>query len=136
MNKISALLIALFFITVSASAQRKYVYLIKKNGDYILEQDSADHVRILEELNKNSKKYLVRELFMTGETKAEGISTDFYSLNVYEGSYTSFYKNGKVKKTATYKNGRLIDTVQNYYPNGALYTKIVYKGLVDTFSVH
>lgn len=111
---------------INGFAQRKNTYLIKKNGEYVLKADSADYFRIVEEPAKGSSLYLTKEFYINGTRKSIGYSSKI-DPPIYEGQYASFFEDGKKKQIANYVNGKLSDTLYNYYPNGNIYSVIAYK---------
>ena len=126
MKKLFCLSSIFLFSCLTVFAQRKNTYLIKNNGEYVLKADSADYFRTVEEPAKGSSLYLIKEFYINGNRKSVG-----YSLKIdppsYEGQNISYFENGKKKQIANYVNGKLSDTVYNYYPNGNIYCVIAYK---------
>jgi TonB family protein len=125
MKKYTFALLLFSFLYLGASAQKQNTYFIKNNGQYVTQRDSADFIRIVQEPEKDSKLFLTREYYKDGTKKAIGLSAKIDPPK-YEGIYIAYYKNGKTKQVANYKNGQLTDTVYNYYPNGRLYSTLVY----------
>lgn len=109
----------------NAEAQKKNVYFIKYDGQYVTQRDSADYIRIVEESQKDSKLFMTREFYANGKRKSVGMSATIDPPK-YEGTYLSFYPNGNKKEIAIYNDGRLVDSAYHYYPNGQLYTFFVY----------
>lgn len=126
MIKSNFLLLLLLSICNSAFAQKKEnVYLIKDNGQYVEKQDSADFIRIVQEPDKGSELFMVKEFFKDGNIKSMGLSRKV-DPPMYEGTYRSMYHNGKKKQVANFAKGKLTGQVLNYYPNGQLYTCFIY----------
>jgi len=130
MNKFRFLLLSFLFVSAGATAQRQNLYFLKNNGQYVKLRDSADYLRIIKEPEQGSELYVVNEHYLDGTTKSLGYSSKI-DPPVYEGQYISYYKNGKKRMMGNYKQGKLIDTVHNYYPNGNLYTAIGYSSTSD-----
>jgi TonB family protein len=124
--KISDFLLLIFLCSyTSIFAQKQNVYLIKDNGQYVKTQDSADYIRIVQEPEKGSALYIINEYYKDGKVRSMGLSRRI-DPPLYEGSYRSMYNNGNKKQVATYVKGNLSGQVFNYYPNGQLYTSLVY----------
>jgi TonB family protein len=125
MKKANFLLMVLLCTCTGIFAQKQNVYLIKDNGQYVQKQDSADYVRIVQEPDKGSALYPINEFYKDGKIRSMGLSRRI-DPPLYEGLYRSMYNNGNKKQVATYEKGKLNGQVLNYYPNGQLYTNLVY----------
>ncbi|SHG59982.1 energy transducer TonB [Pedobacter caeni] len=125
MNKTGALLISFLCIGLGTFAQRQNQYFLKDNGTYVKLRDSADYIRIVQEPDQGSLLYKVFEYYLDGTDKSSGLSKKIDPPK-YEGAYVSYYKNGNKHIQGNYANGQLKDTVDTYYPNGRLYTRMVW----------
>jgi TonB family protein len=125
MNRSNFLLCILLFLYAGASAQKQNVYFIKDNGQYVDIRDSADYIRIVREPETGTDLYPVTEYYLNGKMKSIGLSGKIDPPK-YEGTYRALYENGTKKQVATYAGGRLSGAVYNYYPNGQLYTCLIY----------
>ncbi|MBB5638515.1 TonB family protein [Pedobacter cryoconitis] len=130
MFKFHFFLCALLCLFFTASAQRQNTYLLKNNGDYVTEKDSADYIRYVTEPIQGNPLYMVKEYYMDGTEKSEGFSRSIDRI-VYDGRRTTFFPNGNIKEKAIFNKGFMIDTVMNYYPNGKLFTIKVYTRLLE-----
>lgn len=130
MNKRYFLFLFSLLIYFGVSAQRQNLYFLKKNGQQVKLRDSADYLRIVKEPEPGSELYVVNEHYLDGTTKSTGFSSKI-NPPTYEGQYISYYRNGKKKMVANYKEGKLADTAHQYYPNGNLYTIISYAVAAD-----
>ena len=126
MYKAIFLFSALLLITLTAAAQRQNVYFFNDKDEYLKTRDSATYLRIVQEPAGDPPLYVVNEFYTDGTKKSAGFSSKIDPPQ-YEGPYVSFYKNGNKKQIATYSKGKLTDTAYNYFPNGNLYTSMVYK---------
>lgn len=108
-------------LALGAFAQKQNVYFLKNNGKQVSTKDSADYIRILREPDSGSVYYNVLEFYKNGVHKLLGKSSKI-EYNVLQGDCLTFYQNGKRKLYATYKDGVLINTAIQYFPNGNLYT--------------
>lgn len=124
------LLLFVCSLYLTAAAQKQNTYFLKKNGDYVTILDSADYIRIVQEPEKGSSLYPTKEYYRSGKKKNIGYSTKIDPPK-YEGQYISFYENGNRKKLAYYEEGKVTDTVYNYYPNGKLYTATAFFQMKD-----
>lgn len=118
-------------IYMNVAAQRQNTYFITKNGKYVTNADSADIIRIVKENENGSSLYSTNEFYHSGNKKSIGFSSTI-DPPTYEGQFISYFENGKRKQLMNYKNGKIIDTVYSYYPNGQLYSVIGYSHLKDS----
>jgi len=125
MKRSDFLLFLLLFIYTGVFAQKQNVYLIKNNGQYVEKQDSADFIRIVQEPDKGSELFVVKEYYKDGKLKSLGLSRKV-DPPLYEGTYRSMYDNGSKKQIANFAKGKLTGQVLNYYPNGKLYSCLIY----------
>ncbi|MBG6234729.1 antitoxin component YwqK of YwqJK toxin-antitoxin module [Pedobacter sp. CAN_A7] len=126
---------SLLFVGLHVSAQKKNVYLLKNNGDYVKNADSADFIRSVEEPEKGSNLYPTKEFYMNGTRKSYGYSSKI-DPPLYEGTFLSFFENGKKKQYKNYVKGKIIDTAFNYFPNGKVYSTLLYKPSGDSSIVY
>jgi TonB family protein len=131
MKKFSFLIFTVLLFSLNVDAQRKNTYLLKNNGEYVSNADSADYVRQVEEPAKDSDLYPTKEYYINGSRKSVGQTSRIEPLCL-EGRHISFFKNGKRKQISTYLHGKIIDSVYNYYPNGKLYTISYRRSPIDT----
>ncbi|WP_426667940.1 TonB family protein [Mucilaginibacter sp. McL0603] len=87
------------------------------------DKDSADFVRtiLLPDGNTDKSLFLIKDYYKNGTPKMIGTSTvrsDYIRLS---GSCMEFFPDGKRKSVKNYKNGKLVDDVIQYFPNGQLY---------------
>jgi TonB family protein len=125
MTKSSFLLLTILCICTGTFAQKQNVYLIKDNGQYVDLRDSADYIRLVQEPDQGSALFIIKEYYKDGKLKSMGLSKRI-DPPLYEGLYRSMYNNGNKKQVAIYAKGQLNGPVYNYYPNGQLYTSMVY----------
>ncbi|SHF37784.1 TonB family protein [Pedobacter caeni] len=128
MNKLNFLLSVLLFFCLNAVAQvpADTTYYIKKNVGYVKNKDSADYKRVVTASKSGNGIYQVNDYYMNGKKKSIG-QTRMDKRMIYEGPYVSYYQNGNKEKEGNYVNDELEGEVTTYYPNGKLYTTIVYK---------
>lgn len=122
------LILFVFFsliLFIQAEAQKKNVYFIKNNGNYVNQRDSADFIRVVQEPDSGTKLYIVKEFYTNGKRKSIGLSSKIDPPK-YEGTYTSYYSGGHRKQILSYEKGRLVDNSYTYFPNGKLYTTLSY----------
>jgi antitoxin component YwqK of YwqJK toxin-antitoxin module len=126
MKKIALLLLSSWiFLFQHVFAQRQNTYFLKNNGDYVSKADSADIIRIVQEPENGSTLYPIKEFYVDGSKKSYGYSSKI-DPPLYEGQFISFFKNGIRKQFANYVQGKTVDTVYNYFPNGKLYSALYY----------
>lgn len=123
-----------FLVSATAFAQKRNIYYLKNNGKEVSTKDSADYIRVVSEPDSGTALYNFQEFYPSGKPKFIGKSSEIY-LVALEGPCVEFYSSGKRKKMATYRNGRKVDDVYHYYPNGKLYSvtnyfsgKVIYLG--------
>lgn len=125
MKKSNFLILFLLCTYTGLFAQKQNVYFIKDDGQYVEVKDSADFIRVVQEPDKGSELFMIRQYYPDGKLKSVGLSMKI-DPPVYDGMYRELYKNGSRKQVATYVQGKLSGPVYNYYPNGKLYTTYVY----------
>jgi hypothetical protein len=136
MKKIVFLIFSsLLILSTSVSAQKQNVYFHKNNGDYLKNADSADFIRMVHEPEKGSKLYPTKEFYTSGMRKSVGYSSQI-DPPLYEGSFISFFENGRKKQILSYKKGKITDTAYNHFPNGKLYTTLYYEQSGDSSIVY
>ena len=136
MKKIVFLIFSsLILLFTSVSAQKQNVYFLKNNGDYLKNADSADFVRMVQEPEKGSKLYLIKEFYISGMRKSVGSSSRI-DLPLYEGRFISFYENGRKKQISSYVKGKITDTAYNHFPNGNLHSTLYYEQSGDSSIVY
>jgi TonB family protein len=116
---------------MDVSAQRQNIYFLKNNGDYLSKADSADFIRIVQEPEKGSTLYLTKEFFVSGHKKSYGYS-DRIDPPLYEGKFISFFENGMKRQVMNYVHGKIADTAISYFPNGTLYSSMIYTQIGDS----
>jgi TonB family protein len=136
MKKIVFLIFSsLILLCLQVSAQKQNIYFLKNNGDYVKNADSADFIRTVQEPEKGSKLYPIKELYMNGTRKSFGYSSQI-DPPIYEGSFLSFFENGRNKHYRTYVKGKITDSTYNYFPNGKLHSTLFYKQSGDSSIVY
>lgn len=125
MNKAGLFLIVFLGFASGTFAQRQNQYFFKNNGVRVKLRDSADYLRIVQEPEQGSKLYKVNEYYLDGTDKSSGFSKTINPVT-YEGAYVSYHKNGNKHIVANYNGDQLKDSVDTYYPNGTLYTRMVW----------
>jgi hypothetical protein len=134
MKKHVLLLFISFSLTLQVAAQRQNIYYLKNSGREVSSIDSADYIRVVQEPERGSLLYPTREYYANEHKKSIGYSSRIDPPK-YEGQFRSYYKNGKTKAVLRYAAGKLTDTAYTYYPNGGLYTAIVYTPTKETTEV-
>jgi TonB family protein len=121
------------FLVSSSFAQKQNVYLLKNNGKYVTERDSADYTRIVREPDAGTTFYNVLEYYLDGNPKLIGKSSTIDPIKL-EGQCVSFYPDKNKKRIANYENGQLTGEIYDYYPNGKLYRVSSYNKLSEKHS--
>lgn len=83
------------FLCLNSFAQRQNIYLLKNNGRYVTERDSADYTRIVREPDSGTVLYNVLEYYLDGNPKLIGKSSEVDPIKL-EGMTISYYPN-KIK---------------------------------------
>lgn len=96
-------------------------------------RDSADYVRVVREPDSASVLYNVLEFYLNGDTKLVGKSS-VIDPPKYEGMVVSYYRNGKRREIANYKNGLPAGSQFEFYPNGKPYIVKKYPDSVDVYT--
>jgi antitoxin component YwqK of YwqJK toxin-antitoxin module len=134
MKKHVLLLFVACSLFLQVAAQRQNNYYLKNNGREVNSIDSADYIRVVQEPERGSLLYPIKEYYPNESKKSIGYSSRINPPK-YEGQFRSFYKSGKTKQVLRYVGGKLIDTAYTYYPNGGLYSAIVYTPTKETTDV-
>jgi antitoxin component YwqK of YwqJK toxin-antitoxin module len=111
--------------------QKQNVYYIKSDGSYVSKAESADFIRIVQEPEKGSSLYPTKEYYKSGHKKSYG-NSNAIDPPVYEGRFMSFFENGMRKQLKNYVNGKWVDSVVSYFPNGKLHSSVLYKQSGDS----
>jgi len=136
MKKIVYLLFSsCMLLGLHVSAQRQDTYFLKNNGEYLVDADSADFIRLVREPEKRSKLYLTKEFYISGKRKSTGYSSRIQPP-IYEGQFISFYENGRKKQILNYVKGKITDTAYRHFPNGRLHTSMFHKAIGDSSVVY
>jgi TonB family protein len=118
------------FLVSNSFAQKQNVYLLKNNGKYVTERDSADYTRIVREPDAGTSLYNVLEYYLNGNLKLIGKSSTIDPIKL-EGQCVSFYPDKNKKRIGTYENGMLTGEIYDFYPNGKLYRQSIYLKAAD-----
>lgn len=118
------ILVTLLFFTSACFAQKRYVFLYKKDGERVLSKDSVDYIRVINGPNE-AKMYQVTEYYKSGKPKAAWMSPNIEPATIV-GTYIAFWPNGNKKESATYKQGKLNDDDSSFFNNGQLHSVISY----------
>jgi len=130
MSRFSLLLFVFLSPFLKVSAQRQNTYFIKNDGQYVTQRDSADYIRFVQEPEKGTHLYGLKEYYFDGTAKTLG-RTSKIDPPLYEGMCRTFFPNGKKKMIANYSKGKITDTAYTYYPNGQLYKVVSYTNYPD-----
>jgi len=101
-------------------SQRQHVYFLKNNGKYVLQRDSANYIRIVNEPDSASVLYNVTEFYLNGKKKLVGKSKTGDPPR-YEGQCTRYYANGAQESITNYKNNSKSGLQYDFYRNGKPY---------------
>lgn len=112
------------FQTANATQPDTLLVFYKNNGRVVDTRDSADYFRFIMPPDKSvdADLYRVYDFYMDGKPKRVANSLTGTINVVLDGSSISYFDNGKRKNTMEFKNGRVVNYITNYYPNGELYT--------------
>ena len=80
-------------------------------------KDSASYYRIIKDYNVRQETYKVKDYYITGELQMEGDFLD-PDVNLKEGRFRWFYKNGNQKEEAYYQKDRRRRDYRTWYENG------------------
>lgn len=102
------------------------VYYVKNDGNIADDKGDADYVLFIlpqQEIN-NKKLYPVMAYYPNGKLKLTAASRSRSVNLVIEGTYITYFPNGKRQSVVTAERGLPVGDELNYYPNGTLYTHI------------
>ncbi len=109
----------------AADAQRDTtIYYFKNSGETVPVKDSADFYRVILPPDTNVQNGLFRiyDHYPNGKIKMTATSISSAIKVPLEGLCIDYYPTGIRKMTTLFKNGRQVDSMVYYYPNGKLYT--------------
>jgi len=111
---------------VKAEKTDSLVVYYKNSGQRVALKDSADYYRVILPPDSTGDKdlYRVYDYYSDGKLKSVGTSLTQQANIVLDGTCIDYYRNGKRKRTAQYKNGRYTGITYTYYPNGKTYSAI------------
>jgi TonB family protein len=118
------LLSLLFFQTVKAQkATDTVITYFKNTGEIVNNKDSADYIRMVlpPDTATNKNLYRVFEFYPSGKHKSVSTSITGPFFITLDGTSISYFPNGVRKNITQYKNGKIVDDITTYYPNGKLY---------------
>lgn len=79
------------------------------------------------EVKKNENLFQIKDFYKNGQLQMEGFSTNS-KLNdeVFQGKVTWYFENGKIQKTAEFKDGEQVGIEKEYDEEGRIITDITY----------
>ena len=130
-SSLSLILCLLLFQTAKATKPDSLVAYFKNSGQKVSTKDSADFYRVIlpPDTNIDQDLYRVYDYYFNGKPKSIATSLTATLNLVLDGTCIDYFLNGKRKRTVQYKNGRLIGTATNYYPNGKIYNILKFEDL-------
>jgi TonB family protein len=102
------------------SQKKQNVYYFKGNEILVKTKEEAEYIRVIQEPDSGSVLYNLLEFYSDNTRKTLGTVSKFEPTLVYEGQVVTFYKNGKKRDVANYKNGQQTGERYLYYKNGRL----------------
>ena len=127
MKKIFLLILGFLSFTAVYAQQNGLTYYMKNSGQRVMSKDSADYsIEVSPPDAADNKLYVVREYGKDGKLRLlTGSNTNDAKL-VYQGHYTGYFPDGKIRSLGTYYAGLFVGRQMVYYPNGKLYCVIIY----------
>lgn len=122
---------AFLFATICFAQQKQYVFLLNNNGDKVHTKDSMDFIRVVKAPAAGSKLYDVTEYYPSGKPKSVGQSSGIDPV-VLEGAYTTYWPNGTIKTTSTYKHSKIRGDLSHFFRNGQLHSVTTYTQAPDS----
>lgn len=135
MKYASYLLFISFILLKLPAALCQDTYYIKNSGEYVKKKEQADFIRVVQKRVKNQLLYQISDFYLNGNKKSVGWSY-MKVPPVYEGHYVSFFESGATKQLIKYAGGKIVDTVQSYFPNGKLYKSLLYTQVGDSTDIY
>jgi len=120
------LFILLYNSVYSQAKSDTLMYYVRDDGSVVPNKENADYVLFIlpkEEIN-NKKLYPIVGYYLDGKLKFSATSKTQSTDFVLEGSYITYFPNGKRRIIATSENGEAVGDEIAYYPNGNFYTHI------------
>jgi TonB family protein len=125
MTKNLTLLIFSLLFFQAAQAQNDTIRMYLKNSGRIVDNtDSADFVRLIlpPDTIVDKNLYRVFEYYPNGKYKLVATSLSGTSNLILDGTCITYFPNGIRQTVIQYKDGKIVDNILNYYPNGKLYS--------------
>ena len=135
MKYASYLLFISFLLLKLPAAVCQQTYYLKNSGEYVKKKEQADFIRVVQKRVKNQVLYPISDFYLSGNKKSVGWSY-MKVPPVYEGQYVSFFETGATKQVMKYAGGKIVDTVQSYFPNGNLYKSLLYTQVGDSTNIY
>lgn len=111
----------------SLFAQETITSYIKHDGKITTIKDSADYTRVVHSRPNKQGHYNFHEYYPNGNLKRQGAIQHIDSPDLmFEGLLEIFYPNGNVRSLYHFSKGQIIDTAQDFYPDGQLKIKMIY----------
>jgi antitoxin component YwqK of YwqJK toxin-antitoxin module len=119
-----SIFVVLSFFTVSGQKKQNVYYL--KNDLRVVDQDSADFIRIIQEPDSGSTLYTLFEIYPDGTKKTQGTIAAFDPRIYHQGTLLTFNRNGTRKSVEEYDHNTLTGKGFYYFENGKLEELIDY----------
>ena len=126
MKKIVLLIAILCLLQITKAQKNQNVYFFKNSGKEVQIKDSADYVRVIQELDSGETNFNLLEFYANGKRKTIGTVSAFDPRLVYEGLILRFNSEGKRKEITTYEKGVPLGMSYRYFDNGKVRTQIEY----------
>jgi TonB family protein len=124
LKNILSLFICLFIFQVAqAKGPDSLIFYFNKSGNVVQSKDSAGYYRVILPPDTNIDKdlYRVHDYYSNGKLKRTATSFNTSRNLILDGICIEFFRNGNRKSIISFKNGRVIGNITNYYPNGKVY---------------
>lgn len=122
MNFIYKILFFSFFIISTNSLAQQKIYF-----DENWEVTTAKNMVYYREVSKKDKLFHIKDFYRSGKMQMEGFASNANLDNeVFQGKVTWYFENGKIQKTAEFKDGEQVGTEKEYDEEGRIITDLTY----------
>jgi antitoxin component YwqK of YwqJK toxin-antitoxin module len=129
MGKVILAVLFCFMLTITADAQKRDTAAYYMDGlNRVASAESlATYIRYIYPPTPADSFYAVKDYYKSGKPKfiTHSVSNDPENRNAYQGTFISYYANGKKKRVGTYRDGKQVGEYMDYYNNGSLYCSIL-----------
>lgn len=128
MGKVILAVLFCFTLTITAHAQKRdtAAYYMDGNNNVATTESLAFYIRYIYPPTPEGPLYMVKDYFKSGKPKfiTHSLNGDPENMNTYQGTFISYFANGKKKRVGTYRDSKLTGEYIDYYISGRPYCSV------------